>query len=155
MRRPVPDSSRGSVTSAQHWRNTDNAWLASYNQYDDAGNVIKAIDPRGNPTTFSYADSWGNASCTPAGGNGAAYRTAVTNALSQAAHATYNSCTGTAASSVDLNNQSTTYSYDALGRRLQTTFPLDASNSHPVTSVTYNEKSSVKCYEIKDDYNVT
>src|SRR5262249_26383663 len=32
-----------------------------HNQYDIAGNVVKTIDPRGNPAVFDYSDRFGSA----------------------------------------------------------------------------------------------
>ena len=129
-------TTRGNVTAIQHWRNTDSVWLTTYNQLDDSGNIRKTIDPAGNPTSFGFADSWGNATCTPSGGNAAAYPTTVTNALNQSISSTYNSCNGTTATSTDLNNQPSTFGYDLMGRRVQSTFP-DGGQS----SGTYNESS--------------
>jgi RHS repeat-associated protein len=116
-------TTRGDLTAAQRWRNTDGVWLTTRNQYDDAGNVRKTTDPGTHVTTFSYADSWGNAACAPIGGTAAAYRTSVTNALNQVTSSTYNSCSGTVASTTDPNNQTTTFSYDLMGRLTQTNLP--------------------------------
>src|SRR5205085_2902574 len=80
-------------------------------------------DPSANRTTSSYADSWANSACAPTGGSGAAYRTTVTDALNHSSHATYNSCTGTLASSTDQNGQTTTFHYDALERLTEIDLP--------------------------------
>src|SRR5712692_29491 len=114
---------RGNLTAVQRWRSGDGAWLATRNQFDDAGNVLKTTDPLVHATTFDYGDSWGNSACAPTGGNGAAYVTSVTDALSHVSHKTYNSCTGTVASATDVNNQTTTFSYDLLNRYTQTNLP--------------------------------
>jgi RHS repeat-associated protein len=114
---------RGNLTAAQHWRNTDGAWLTIRNQYDDAGNLRKTTDPNGHATTFSFADSWNEATCAPTGGNAAAYRTSATNALGQVATSKFNSCSGTIASTTDPNNQIASNSFDAMGRLTQTNLP--------------------------------
>ncbi len=136
---------RGNLTSEKRWRNTDGAWLTTTHTYDDLGNLRSTTDPSGHTTMFSYADSWGNASCLPTGGNAAAYRTSVTNALGQITRAAYNSCTGTVASTTDANNQTTTFSYDLMNRLTQTNFPdggqLSTSyNDIPPVSLTTTTK---------------
>jgi len=134
-------TTRGNITAVQRWRNTDGAWLSSYNQYDDAGNTLKTIDPGGHTTSFSYADSWSNAACGPTGGNAAAYVTSVINALTQTTRSTYNSCTGTLASTADVNNQTTNLAYDLMDRRIQVLYPPDPNNNNlrAETDTTYNE----------------
>ncbi len=114
---------RGNLTATSRWRNTDGALLSTRNQFDDAGNVLKTTDPLTHPTLFSYVDSWGNASCPPLGGNAAAYVTSVADALGHVTRSTYNSCSGTVASTKDANNQTTTLAYDGLNRLIQTNFP--------------------------------
>lgn len=120
---------RGSVTAVSRWRNTDNAMLSTIKQYDDAGNVISITDPRNNKTSFDYTDSWANTGCVPAG-QGKAYVTRITNALTQAITKTYNSCTGSLASVTDANLQATTLQYDLMGRRIVTSFPDGGSTVH-------------------------
>jgi RHS repeat-associated protein len=138
---------RGNVTQTQRWLNSNSTWLYTTNQVDDAGNILKTTDPMGYATGFSYADSWGNTTCTPSGGSGSAYLTSVTNALSQVTKHTYNSCTGTLDSTTDPNNEVTTYrtssggaSYDALGRLTQTDYPDGGQ-----TTVCYSDDPSSGC----------
>lgn len=114
---------RGNLTAIKRWRNTDSAWLTTRNQFDDAGNLRKSTDPLGHATTFSYADSWANAACTPSGGSAAAYLTSATNPLGHVSSSTYNSCSGTVASTTDPNSRTTTFGYDLMGRLTQTNFP--------------------------------
>lgn len=133
-------TTRGNVTAQQRWRNTDNVWLTTRQQYDDAGNVLSIQDPLGNTTSYSYADSWGNGTCAPSSGNAAAYQTKVTDALNFTHTLKYNSCTGTVASTTDANQHTTSFSYnDSLDRLTQTTYPPDASNNSPQTTVTYSD----------------
>ncbi len=128
-------TARGNVTAVEHWRSTDNTFLTSTNQYDDAGNPLSSIDPKGNKTSLDYTDSWGNTTCAPSGA-GKAYVTKVTNALSQVATKTYDSCTGAIASSTDVNSNQTTYAYDEMGRTLSVTDPLQTVNGSPLHGVT-------------------
>ncbi|PYU20278.1 MAG: hypothetical protein DMG32_22715, partial [Acidobacteria bacterium] len=114
-------TTRGHVTAAQRWRNTDGTWFSAYSQYDDAGNVLKAIDFGLHNTTFSYTDSWANSTCAPTSGK--AYVTSTTNALSQTTTATYNSCSGTVASTTDPNTRTISFTYDSMGRQTQANFP--------------------------------
>jgi len=113
---------RGNVTASRHWRNTDGAWLETRHQYDDAGNIVKTTDPQGHVTTFDYSDAWANAACAPAG-PGRAYLQSVTNPLGHVTRHTYNSCTGSMASTTDPNNQTTTFSYDFMDRPDITNLP--------------------------------
>src|SRR5579859_2096183 len=116
---------RGNLTATQVWRNTDGAYITTVrNQYDDSGEITKTTDANGNSTKYNYLDAWNDATCKPAfqpgiGGNAGAFPTTTTDALEHVSKATYNSCTGTLASSTDPNNQTTTYSYEPLFDRLQ------------------------------------
>lgn len=114
---------RGNLTATSRWRNTDGALLTTRNQYDDAGNVRSTSDPKGNATTFSYTDSWGNTTCVPTGGNAAAYSTSTTDPLTHIFKGTYNSCSGTVASAIDVNNNPTTVTYDGMGRPTLVKYP--------------------------------
>jgi YD repeat-containing protein len=118
---------RGNATRVKKWRNTDGALLTSTYTYDDLGNIRAIQDPRGNSTSYSYTDKWANASCPPASGNGQAYVTLVTNALSQNVQFTYFPCTGLTQDRQDQNDinasrSGTTYAYDLMGRVTQKTF---------------------------------
>jgi RHS repeat-associated protein len=117
---------RGNATRVKKWRNTDGALLTSTYTYDDLGNIRAIQDPRGNSTSYSYTDKWANASCPPASGNGQAYVTLVTNALSQNVQFTYFPCTGLTQDRQDQNDinasrSGTTYAYDLMGRVTQKT----------------------------------
>jgi YD repeat-containing protein len=128
---------RGNLTAVEHWLNTSNSYLMTTNQYDDAGEALSTIDPRGNQTTLRYTDSWGNTQCEPPG-QGKAYVTAITDALNQTTTNTFNSCTGLHASITDPNLQPTTFSYDFADRKTQTNFPDGGQ-----VSTTYNDAPPV------------
>ncbi|MGO9209802.1 MAG: RHS repeat-associated core domain-containing protein, partial [Terriglobales bacterium] len=135
-------TTRGNVTATSRWRKTDGAWLVTRNQYDDAGNALSTTDAASHTTSFSYADSWGNGACTPSGGNAAAYRTSTTNALNQTSHATYNSCSGTLASTTDLNGQVSNVYWDSMGRAIELDYPPDPSGQRGQILRTFNETST-------------
>ncbi|MGB7624666.1 MAG: hypothetical protein WBN92_20160, partial [Terriglobia bacterium] len=115
-------TTRGNVTAVQRWLN--GTWLTTSHQYDDAGNVVRTIDPLNNSTTFSYADMWGNSGCAPSSGNAAAYRTASTTPATPnvpgglVTHYSYDSCRGKPLSTTDPNGQVTTLIYEDLLDRL-------------------------------------
>ena len=127
-------TTRGNRTAVSKWRNSDGAWLTTESQYDDAGNGIATLDPLGNETTFSYTDSWSNAACAPSG-EAKAYLTTITNALAQITTKKYNSCTGTLASTTDPNLQSTSNTYDLMGRVTQVSYPDGGSTTSCYTDV--------------------
>lgn len=135
-------TTRGNPTATNRWRGTDGAWLVTRNQYDDAGNLLSTTDPASHTTSFGFTDSWGNGACTPSGGNAAAYRTSTTNALNQTSHATYNSCSGTLASTTDLNSQVTNFSYDNIARLVETDLPPDPNGQRGQIRHTLNETST-------------
>ncbi len=140
---------RGNVTAVSHWRNTDNAMLTTVHQYDDAGNVIATVDTLNHKTTFDYTDSWSNATCAPAaGGQGKAYVTSITDAAGHATTKKYNSCTGSLASTTDPNLQTTSTTYDLMGRPSQLTLPDGGLSTWCYTDVQtgacYNASSTIQ-----------
>jgi RHS repeat-associated protein len=133
---------RGNMTAIQRWRNSDGAWLTTRNQYDDAGNEISTTDPGGHSVTFSFVDSWADATCAPIGGTAAAFRTTVTNAKGQSETSKFNSCSGTLASATDVNNFTTNFTYnDPLGRLTQTLMPPDRDGSRAQINSIFNEST--------------
>jgi YD repeat-containing protein len=97
-------TTRGNVTAVTHHilndSGTSTGLLATYSQYDIAGNVVKAIDARGYATTVDYSDHFGapdgdaQANSTPtelstAGQVSYAFGTLVTNALSHTTRAQF------------------------------------------------------------------
>jgi RHS repeat-associated protein len=111
-------TTRGDLTATTRWLNSPSGSIVSRNyKFDDAGNVLVVHDPLNHATTYSFSDMWANNSCSVA--NGDAYVTSVTNAASQSASFTYNSCVGTTASVNDVNSRTTTLSYDLMDRRVK------------------------------------
>jgi RHS repeat-associated protein len=127
-------TTRGNQTAVQRWRNTDNALLTTTNQYDDAGNLLSAIDPLTNKTSFDYTDSWSNASCAPSG-QGKVLPTKITNAKGQFATRSYYSCSGHLSSTTDLNNLTSSMTYDLLGRTVQAQRPDGGQTTNCYTDV--------------------
>jgi RHS repeat-associated protein len=135
---------RGNLTQVTTYTNAaaGSGALIENLAYNILGNIVSSTDPKGNPTTFSYADSWGNAACAPTGG-AQAYLTGATNALGQSASSKFNSCTGTLASITDANSNPTSFTYDSYGRALTSSSPDGGSASvsytdgaNPVISAT-------------------
>jgi RHS repeat-associated protein len=128
------NTTRGNLTSAKHWRNTDNTWLPMAYSYDDLGNIISTTDPGGHTTNYSFSDSWSGASCTPTGMNTYAFLTQITNSLSQRTQASYYSCPGLIQSKRDENDirasrTGTTFTYDSINRLLTATAPDGGSTN--------------------------
>jgi RHS repeat-associated protein len=150
-------SFRGNVTRVKKWRNTDGAFLTTTYTYDDLGNVRTVQNPRGFNTTYAYTDRWANGSCPPASGNGQAYVTLVTNALSQKTQLTYFPCTGLTQAHQDQNDlnssrSGTTFTYDLFGRTTQkvaadsgitSTSYVDSASASSSTSVSASPDPSV------------
>jgi len=117
-------TTRGNMTAAKRWRNTDGLWLTTRFQYDDVGNIVSSTDPGNHTTTTDYSDSWGsNTSCAPTSGSGRAYPKSITNALGHSISFSYYSCTGFIASATEPNLQTATFTYDLMNRRDVTNLP--------------------------------
>jgi RHS repeat-associated protein len=105
-------TTRGNVTCTTRWLLSTSTPLYAYSQYDIAGNVVKAIDPRNYATTFDYADRFG-APDSEARNNTApielgtqssyAFPTSITNALNQTAYAQYDYYLGRLVNVEDIN----------------------------------------------------
>lgn len=143
-------TTRGNVTATMQWRNTDGAWLTTRHQYDDVGNIIKTTDPQGHIATFDYSDAWANTACVPAG-QGRVYVKESKNHLNHRVSHTWNSCTGTAASTRDENDilagrPGTTYSYDLLDRLDITNMPDGGQ-----TDIAYDDTNRIVTTKLKKD----
>jgi RHS repeat-associated protein len=60
-------TARGNATRVGNWIKTSNTYIYTYPRYDIAGNVVSAKDGRGNVTTISFTDDFGNG-VNPGGG---------------------------------------------------------------------------------------
>jgi RHS repeat-associated protein len=105
--------------------------LASYSQYDIAGNVVKTIDPRGSSAVLEYDDHFGPstgdarsnttpAELLPAGPSTYAFPTKAVNALGHESYTKYDYYLGKAVDSEDQNQVVTRFFYsDPLDRPTQ------------------------------------
>ena len=80
---------------------------------DSYGRQLSVLDADNNTTTYGYDPVWNETSCIPLV---PAFPTTITNAANQSTSVSYNSCTGTAHSKTDPNGNTTSYSFDAVGR---------------------------------------
>jgi RHS repeat-associated protein len=113
---------RGNQTCVTGWLLPALTQIKSFSQYDIAGNVIKTIDPRGNPTTIEFADAFGSPD-TEARSNTVpaelitqslksfAYPTKVTNALGHEAYTQFDYYLGSAVNGEDANGVVTSTEY--------------------------------------------
>lgn len=109
---------RGNRTGVSLWRNTDNAMLMTQYQYDDTGNILAGTDPMGRTTYFDWSDSWKDSAppCPPAGGPVKAFLHQITDALQHTQTFKHYSCSGLLGASIDANLQTTSFTYDLMGR---------------------------------------
>ena len=122
---------RGNVTKTSRWAGSSN-YIYSFVQYDNAGNVIWAKDPKGNVSTISYTDNFGSGSSPDSGSggtNGATFAlpTLATNALSHQAYTQYDYTHGVPTGIKDPNGVITKTEYDAYGRPTRVTAALGLS----------------------------
>ncbi|HLG13646.1 MAG TPA: hypothetical protein VJH03_03850, partial [Blastocatellia bacterium] len=106
----------GNVTRVRKWI-SGATYAESYTQYDQAGNVVKTIDSRGNSTTMSYADDFGDGASPGfgvAGTNGPTFAmpTTATNALGQMVRSQHHYTRGVVTGIKDPNNVITRTEYN-------------------------------------------
>ena len=128
----------GSLTQESRWVNSGGTTLNTTFTNDDTGQRLSMTDPRGNQTTYSYADSY--SSGTPPGSTNA-YLTTVTHpqtsGVNHIEHFAYAYASGQVTSSTDQNNLVTTYKYvDNLARLTETDFPDGGA-----TTIAYNDNA--------------
>ncbi len=116
---------RGNATRVKNWvENT--AYIYAHNQYDNAGHLIKAIDAKGNISTISYADNFGNGTNPDTGASGAsgatfAIPTLATNPLGWQTKSQYDFTLGAVTGTKDINGVISRSEYDTAGRVFRTT----------------------------------
>lgn len=122
---------RGNLTSVTKWDGS--LQYTEYLHYDDAGNILSVTDPKGYTTTAEYSNSFGSSplcNYIPLGaGIPAAYPHTISNPKSQTTTFEYAPCTGFVTKITDANQQSTSMTYDSLGRVTSTSFPDGGSSS--------------------------
>ena len=153
---------RGNPTVIQRWVGTGSApgpaYLTTTLDYDTTGQVIKATDPRGTTTTFSYTNNFYKdvgqppLSYSPSPPPTNAYPTQVTLPLSGTINMGYYYGSGNRALVTDQNSQ-TTYSHylDHFDRLTSTRLPRGGTSSiqHALTQVNY--LSSITETTTRDD----
>jgi RHS repeat-associated protein len=115
----------GNLTQQSQWLSTGGTTLNTTYTNDDTGQRLSMTDPRGNQTTYSYADSY--SSGTPPGPTNA-FLTTVTHpqagGVSHIEHFVYAYASGEVTSSTDQNSQVSSYKYlDNLGRLTENDSP--------------------------------
>jgi YD repeat-containing protein len=118
----------GEATAISRWAG-GSTFLTTQFSYDQYGNVISEIDPKGNSTGYGYSDSWTGSSICAIPTNSSAYLTSVTNALQQKSSQSFYQCTGKVASQTDANSNAVSLTYDWLGRPLYVNYP-DGGQTH-------------------------
>jgi RHS repeat-associated protein len=130
--------SRGNPTTLTQWVSATASSLVTLFTYDDTGNMMTRSDPAGNQTQYSYQDNFSDG----VNRNSLAYLTQVTQPSTgspSVAHITktkFDANTGLRTTSWDLNNNQTTYSYDALNRPLQINSPDGGQTTNTYSSAT-------------------
>jgi RHS repeat-associated protein len=113
-------TTRGNVTKFLRWL-LPSTEVATYSQHNIAGNVVRTIDPRGNPTYVSYNDSFGgpdndvDSNAGPPqldGGLTYAFPTQVTNALGHTTYTQYDYHLGAPVNTADANGIVSSIAYD-------------------------------------------
>jgi RHS repeat-associated protein len=104
--------------------------LLTTNRYVyDTGMLQKSVDPRLNPTTYSYSSTYYGA-----------FPTTITNALNQSTGFGYDFNTGFLTSTTDANQQATQYSPDCMMRPVSISYPDGGQEG-----VTYNYSGGAPC----------
>jgi RHS repeat-associated protein len=128
--------------------------VSSYQQYDIAGNVVKTIDARGNPTTFTFNDCFGapdgNArlnsaplELSSAGQESFAFVTSVTNAQNHTTFSQFDFYLPTAIDDEDANGIVTSrYFNDSLDRPTQVRRAVGTA-AQSQTTIAYDDDSRI------------
>jgi RHS repeat-associated protein len=122
--------------------------ISSYQQYDIAGNAVKAIDGRGNATAYDFADRFGIPDANAQGNSGAtelgsqvsyAFATKVTNPLAHIVYTQFDYYLGRPVDTEDANAfVSSLYYNDAFDRVTQIRRAVGAGASNQ-TTFTYDD----------------
>jgi RHS repeat-associated protein len=136
---------RGNVTKFSRWAG-GSSYITAYSKYDNAGNVVWAKDPRGNVSTISYVDNFGDGSNPDSGSAGNygatfAIATQATNALGHVVKSQYNYTLGAATGVKDPNGVIAKTEYDSIGRAVRATAALGLAEQ-TITEVSYPTASS-------------
>ena len=158
-------TTRGNATRVERVKfGTTNTYVDSYSQYDQAGNVVKAIDPNGNATNIAYDDSYGapdgNATSNTAptelssvSQTSFAFPTSITNALSQTAFGQYDYYLGRPVDGQDLNGAVASGYYDDYLDR-PTKVIIDANNLSAKSQKLFNYDDTNKKITTLSDFSM-
>ena len=109
-------------------------WLVSSYAYDQYGNQLSATDPLGRTTFFQYSSTYDHAYMTQ--------QSIIVSGKNVSTSYTYNFTLGLENSVTDPNGQTTYYSFDNLGRLIQTVYPR--VNGVTATSEnSYDDKNNI------------
>ena len=143
---------RGNVTKTTRWLLSTSTAFNSYRQYDIAGNILKAIDPRGNATLSEYADRFGSpdtearSNAAPAeltGNTSYAFLTKSTNPLNHISFVQYDYYIGRPVNTEDVNGNVSSYTFnDPLDRPTQIRRAAGSSITTQ-SSFTYNDVNNI------------
>jgi RHS repeat-associated protein len=145
-------TTRGNATASSRWLLATNTPVTAYAQYDVAGNVVKAIDARGNASTLDYADRYGapngearsNTQPAELGAQATyAFATSAANALGHTAYTQFDYYLGKPVEVEDVNGVvSSGYYNDVLDRPTQLVLAV-GTNVQSQTSFVYNDAARV------------
>lgn len=149
---------RGNVTAiTRHLltNGTPTGSVTSYLQYDVAGNVVKTIDERGNPTTFDFTDRFGGpngearsntspSELSSVGQSSYAFPTRVINALNMESFYQIDFYLGQAVDAEDINGiVSSAYFDDSLNRPTRMIVAANNSTLKTQTNFSYDDVNRV------------
>ena len=134
------DIGDGFLTEEMAWLDTDSSWISTGYEYDEYGNVIAIVNPRGYETVIVYDDE-------------GFYPVEITNALSQTQYFEVNYVNGQPAEVTDLNGYEYVYDYDGLGRILSVSGPsVDGTGTEVYVEYEYDDSSVPRCtHEVLTD----
>ncbi|MGB7922332.1 MAG: RHS repeat-associated core domain-containing protein [Pyrinomonadaceae bacterium] len=159
----ISKQARGNVTATFRWLKDEVREVTTYQQYDVAGNVVRALEARGAAasnkywTSIDYADNFGRPdgdAGAEAGGsrNTYALATLVTNALGQSARTQYDYWTGKAVDVKDANAVVTSMYYGgALDRPIKVI--RDAGNVAAKSQTTFTYMDAEHMVRTTSDLN--
>jgi RHS repeat-associated protein len=164
-------TTRGNATATTHYlldSGTVTGSVSAYAQFDIAGNVFKAIDPRGNATLIYYDDCFGApngeaetnsppSELSTVSQTSFAFVTKVTNAKSQTAFSQYDYYTGQPVDGEDANGTvASGYYADALDRPTKVVRGSNLSTPDSQTTFAYDDSGkSITTTSDRDSYNDT
>ncbi len=121
-------------------------WQVSSYTYDDYGNQMTSTDPLGRTTYNQYSSTYDHAYLTQSSIEVSGKNISTT--------FDYTFATGTLSSQTDPNNQTTSYTYDSIGRLTSISYPL-VNHVYSYTRYTYNDTGNYLVTTDPNGNNVT